>query len=304
LKIMKVSIIITCYNYGAYLDESLQSALNQTYKNCEVIIVDDASTDSFTKERLDCLEKEGIRIIRHSSNQGVAAARNTGIAAATGEVILPLDADDRIHLEYTEKAIEVFEKTEGPAVVYCKAELFGSVNQSWDLPEYYDGILVIHNVIFATVFFYKSEWDACGGYKTELPFWEDYEFLLSLAESGNRFIRIPDVLFFYRRGHNSRDTLTVEIHDSVKNAMIIKYHPEYLIKNIDKLYHEIIELEGSVIHYRNSIPPLVAEIEHCRNDNLILSEALQKVINSLPMKIWRAVVYPLKKIRNIWQRKK
>src|SRR4051812_17019821 len=86
-----VSIIIPAYNSERYLRASLQSVLEQTYRDYEVIVVDDGSTDG-TKAAV--LGVEGsIRYI-YQSNQGPSAARNTGIAAARGDFICFLDADD------------------------------------------------------------------------------------------------------------------------------------------------------------------------------------------------------------------
>ena len=88
-----ISVIIPTYNRENVISISLQSALSQTYKNIEVIIVDDCSTDC-TKTVVDCIDDPRIRYIHHSANKGGAAARNTGIRAAKGEYIAFLDSDD------------------------------------------------------------------------------------------------------------------------------------------------------------------------------------------------------------------
>ena len=96
-----VSIVIPCYNDGKYLREAVSSALSQTYPHIEVIVVDDYSTDPHTQNILSQLVQEGIKVIKtQSGKKGLPAARNTGIAQASGVYILPLDADDKIDAAY------------------------------------------------------------------------------------------------------------------------------------------------------------------------------------------------------------
>ncbi len=90
----KVSIIIPCYNMENYLKDCLDSVLQQTLCNIEIICVDDGSTDS-TPELLENYQSQDARIrVFHQKNQGVAVSRNNGIAYATGEFIAFMDPDD------------------------------------------------------------------------------------------------------------------------------------------------------------------------------------------------------------------
>ena len=100
---MKVSIIIPSYNQKKYVGEAVQSALDQSYPDKEIIIVDDCSTDGSYPF---CQRYYGnANLIRHDRNQGLVATRNTALAAATGDLILPLDADDRLVPDYLEKTV-------------------------------------------------------------------------------------------------------------------------------------------------------------------------------------------------------
>jgi len=90
-----VSILIPCYNSEAHLAETIESALGQTWPSCEIIVVDDGSTDK-SSEIARSYEGEGVRVIAQS-NQGAPAARNRALEAATGEYIQYLDADDLLH---------------------------------------------------------------------------------------------------------------------------------------------------------------------------------------------------------------
>ena len=103
-----VSIIIPCYNQVLFLEEAVDSVLNCTYPNFEIIIVDDGSHDHSAKIALKIHEKnpEKIHVIMQE-NAGPANARNVGIKAARGKYILPLDGDNKISEDYIQKAVEV-----------------------------------------------------------------------------------------------------------------------------------------------------------------------------------------------------
>lgn len=93
----RISVIIPVYNVEAYLERCLQSVVNQTYKNLEIIIVNDCSPDNCEGIITSLASKDKrIKYIRHSANQGLGPARNTGINAASGEMIGFVDSDDYI----------------------------------------------------------------------------------------------------------------------------------------------------------------------------------------------------------------
>lgn len=100
---MKVSIIIPVYNVASYIEACIQSVFNQTYKNIEIIIVDDCGTDNSMEiiEKIISVYKGSfiIQILHHNQNQGLSAARNTGISHATGEYLYFLDSDDTISVD-------------------------------------------------------------------------------------------------------------------------------------------------------------------------------------------------------------
>ena len=106
-KATTVSVIIPTYNRAHLIGRAIQSVLNQTYKDFEIIVVDDGSTDS-TEKAVREFQEQGKRIkyIRHNKNKGGSAARNTGIKAAKGEYIAFLDDDDEWLRDKIEKQVE------------------------------------------------------------------------------------------------------------------------------------------------------------------------------------------------------
>ena len=154
----RVSIIVPCYNQAQYLDECLQSVLEQTYPHWECIIINDGSPDNTEKVAQEWVVKDTRFKYIYKENGGLSSARNAGIEIADGEFILPLDADDKISAHYLKLAVKEFEKDTYLKVVYCKAEKFGNETGVWVLPEFSLKLLCMQNMIFCTAFFKKKDW--------------------------------------------------------------------------------------------------------------------------------------------------
>lgn len=230
----KVSIIIPCYNQGKYVQDALNSALNQTYKNIEIICVNDGSTDNSA----EIISKfENIKFIDFKENKGVIEARNTAIEYSSGEYVLPLDADDTIEATYVEKAVAILNNNSNIGMVYCKARKFGNKNKVWKLPEYnYDDFL-ISNCIFNCALFRKEDFNHAGKYKQNMKNnCEDWDLWLSFIELGLKPYRIPEILFNYRQCENARSKVvsqnTSQLKEIFKNHINLYSNNEVLIKKI------------------------------------------------------------------------
>ena len=117
MKNPKVSVIVPIYNVEKYLDRSVDSLVNQTYENIEIILVDDGTKDS-SGEIADRRAKEDSRIkVIHKLNGGLGSARNSGIKEATGEYLLFLDSDDYVDLNTIEELVK--EAKKGYDIVCC-----------------------------------------------------------------------------------------------------------------------------------------------------------------------------------------
>ena len=243
-----VSIIIPCYNDGKYLAEALGSVKAQTCPDIECIVINDGSTDPLTLQLLEHLPAQGIILLETlPGRKGPSAARNTGIAAAKGEFILPLDADDRIASSYVAKALRCMRENPSVGICYCKASLFGLKRGEWRLPSYsWEGILA-DNMIFATAMFRKQDWETLGGYDESLIVGsEDHAFWLRLIALGREVVRIEEELFHYRVKPHSRTARMVESNQE-ERALEEVFHscePIYsqnallLLKNLRRLQKE------------------------------------------------------------------
>ena len=108
-----ISIIIPTYNYAEYIQKAIDSVLAQTYKNCEIIVVDDGSTDN-TQEIIENKYKNKVRYY-YQENKGAPAARNKGIKKSKGEYLSFLDADDYLTESSIENRLTVLEQNKSIA---------------------------------------------------------------------------------------------------------------------------------------------------------------------------------------------
>ncbi|MFM7645825.1 MAG: glycosyltransferase [Sphingomonadales bacterium] len=197
---VQLSVITACYNHGIYLDEMTQSVRSSLAGiSYEHIIVDDGSTDSFTKEKLAALSQQGIMIITQT-NQGLGAARNTGIKKALGEFILPLDCDNKLCDGFVQKALPIFLQDPRVGVVYGDAILFGDKSSYASVGSFNLQRLMLSNYIDACAVFRRSCWEAIGGFEEDrsIMMWSDWDFWLRIAFEGIRFRYLPQAAYHYR----------------------------------------------------------------------------------------------------------
>ena len=196
-----VSVIIPTYNRAHLIKRAIQSVLNQTYQDFEVIIVDDASTDN-TEEVVKSFNDPRIRYIRHEKNKGAAAARNTGIKTARGKYIAFQDSDDEWLPEKLEKQMKVFENAPAKVgVVYTdmwrimrnKRKCYFS--SPMITPE--DGIIYkqaldykVMNIGIQTAVIKREVFEKVGMFDEKFPRFIDLEF----------FIRASKHYYFYHLG--------------------------------------------------------------------------------------------------------
>lgn len=237
-----VSIIIPCYNNELYVGEAIESALNQTYSNIEIVCYNDGSTDNSASVIQKYAEKyENIYFIDEKINKGVCHARNFAIKSCQGEYILPLDADDKIGSEYVEKAVQVLNERPEVGMVYCNAKLFGAKNKRWKLPIFDKDNILYKNCIFNAALFRKKDFTKCGGYNENMKNGcEDWDLWLSFVENGFEAYKIDECLFWYRKiKQQSRTHVANKFSDSLLQQMVKNHINLYL--NSDDFYNRIFQ---------------------------------------------------------------
>ena len=232
-----ISVIVPCYNQSIYMDECLQSVLDQTYQNWECIIVNDGSPDNTEEVAMKWVEKDSRFNYLYKENGGLSSARNAGIEIANGEWILPLDCDDKIGSQYLELATVQFDKDY--TIIYCEAEFFGDKRGRWELPDFTIEEFAIQNLIFCSGFYRKIDWEKVKGYDENIKDgYEDWEFWISILDENSKCYRISNVLFYYRIKEQS---MTITLHTEInrKNEVlkyIYKKHVHFFTENLEIPY--------------------------------------------------------------------
>lgn len=186
---IKVSIIITCYNYAKFVKDAIDSALNQSYSNVEIVVVNDGSTDDI--HEVISNYKDKITYI-NQENQGSAKARNNGILNSTGNFIFCLDADDWVSETYVEDAINLIEDDYSiisPVALFTNSELNAN-SEMW--PSRYimntngntlNDLLFVNRSNSCSLFS-KKLWELSEKYNDKAPRGEDWLFWISLLKLG------------------------------------------------------------------------------------------------------------------------
>lgn len=131
-----VAIVIPCHNYGHFLAEAIESALQQTVKAHEIIVVDDASTDDSANIAAQFASR-GVRYVR-GEWLSVGAARNTGAHATTSDFLIFLDADDLLHPSYIGACLRAFAAHADAGIAYCNQQYFGESKMYYEAPSVFD----------------------------------------------------------------------------------------------------------------------------------------------------------------------
>ncbi len=200
----KISVIIAVYNTKKYLARCVQSILNQTYKNIEVILVDDGSTDGSGKI-CDELAKEDARVkVIHKENEGASVARNAALKYATGEYVSFIDSDDKICEKAYEISIKLMKKFNADMVKYnscTKEDKLSSVTEIEDAyvlstKEVTDKILVDEYGSQLWQYIFKKElWENILQPKGRLA--QDMMVLHHVSSKANKVLIIPHNFYFY-----------------------------------------------------------------------------------------------------------
>lgn len=133
---VKTTCLINNYNYASFLPEAVNSALNQSIKFDEIIIVDDASTDSSVEVITELAKNTNIKYLLKKENQGQLSSFNEGFLAATGDIIFFLDADDIYDSQYLEQALNIYQHHQECDFIFCAYQKFGAAEGIFQKAEF------------------------------------------------------------------------------------------------------------------------------------------------------------------------
>lgn len=197
-----VTVVIPCFDHGAFLGEAVDSALAQEGGPAGVVVVDDGSTDAVTRRAYERLPPEVTLL--HEHNAGVAAARNAGAAATDTSYLVMLDADDRLRPGALAALRAPLQADPDLGFAYGDAEFFGAWSGRLAFPDYDPYRLLHRSIVMATSLMRREVFEAVGGFDAALPGYEDWDFYLGALELGWPGRRVPEVVLDYRRHERSR----------------------------------------------------------------------------------------------------
>ncbi|PKP49342.1 MAG: hypothetical protein CVT95_03475 [Bacteroidetes bacterium HGW-Bacteroidetes-12] len=232
-----VSIIIPCYNAEKYIAETIQSVINQTYSNWELIIVNDGSTDGSVTILKQFIEKDNRIKLINKFNSGVSGTRNKGLEIAKGNFITFLDADDVWHTTNLEKKVNFLSSTDYD-VVYSYCQMIDEQSKPIDKLlkgendlkiEDFLNLKANYNTAPSGVVFKKEVLHKIGGFDVNLSNNADQDILIQALANGFKIGIIHEVLWNYR----------VHAENMSKNVAVLEKDSIYLFKKCEKqqLFH-------------------------------------------------------------------
>jgi glycosyltransferase involved in cell wall biosynthesis len=208
-----VSVIMPVYNGGFFMGQAIESILKQTYKNFEILIIDDASTDNTWQimKNYKKLFPKKIKIFRLKKNIGAFGAMNLVIKKAKGEFIAPMDSDDLSHRQRLEKQVDFLQENPEVIVLGTQAwvidennEVIGKKNYPCNNKEIYQNYAVVHPIVHPSCMIRRSLLPEKNKiYENKYGVNDDYYTFFKLLNYG-KFANLPDYLLSYRiHGANS-----------------------------------------------------------------------------------------------------
>ena len=271
---MNISVVIPSYNRKDFLKRSIDSAINQTKKPLEIIVVDDGSTDG--TEAMIKSDYDFVKFIKQK-NKGVSAARNIGIKVSIGEWICFLDSDDEWKKDKLEKQINVMKSNPGYKFFHSNEIWIKNglrINQKKKHKKYggdiFDKCLDICRISPSSVMIDKTVFDEVGNFNEYLVVCEDYELWLRICDKYRVFF-IDEPLIIKYGGHQGQLSYSIE---SIENHRIKAL--EYLI--LEKLNrknkrHAIQMLLSKLNIYLKGL------VKRKKNDEIAVYEEKIKVWN-------------------------
>lgn len=277
MKTKTVSVIITAYNAEKTILEALQSALQQTYNNVEIIIVNDGSTDETKTILIPFLEKI---VLIETNNEGPGAARNRGIESATGDFIMFIDGDDYfIHENVVKNLMNTSEKNNAEVVVAH----FNYVDSN--------GILLSQKKVEPNI---ENMYSGAWGKLYTKNLWNDIKFpedilyedsgvIMAVALLANKISLLNESIYAYRQDEK---TITQSLDSPERHLDSIKAFIPYMdMVNLLEDY----KVKKNVIHYMNHIilgHAVVVKVEYIKSTQqiVVLKQLLQYMENPLLIK--------------------
>ena len=194
----RIAAIVTCHNLGPWLLEAVESVERQTRPASEIVVVDDGSTDIYTRQVVARLEREGTRVAQ-SGGGGASVARNCGARLTSAEYLVWLDADDTLEPGYFEAAAGALDAEADLGFVSSALRAFGDASYVWTPPSpTFVETMSVGGWPHASTMLRRRLWEAVGGFDEGLRLFELLDFWASVMERGFRGVVLDEPLLNYR----------------------------------------------------------------------------------------------------------
>lgn len=263
---MKVSIVTTAYNIGAYIQLCLCSLLTQTHKDIEVILVDDCSTDK-TMDIVAMFNDPRLKVVHHAENMGAGQARRTGIEACTGDYIITVDGDDWLSEDFIEQLVKNAEETQADIVsggiTYVMEEHFHDIKRF--LPHVSEGMQKFKDyagkkIVFLNNKLVKREMYEKVPYSTR-RYCEDTPVVLPLLYYANKVSYVDTQGYYYRQHGQSLCHRVNSFEEALFKALCSKEMQEFFSDKGEE-YRGLISEQEFLMYLaqmKKSITPELAE---------------------------------------------
>lgn len=274
-----VSVIMPVYNRIGIVKHAIDSVLKQSYKNFELIIIDDGSTDGTVELVESIISKDNrIKFIEHEENKGVCKSRNDGLELAEGKYIFYLDSDNTWKKEYLKTMVGAYLELPDAKALYSgqfiadnyfspiKRVRYGCFNKS---------LLYNRNYIDLNCFTHKKEiYKKIGGFREELKRLNDYDYILKIIDNNFKIYSIPVILsnYYLKNSHN-------RISDNIEYDLnkLYKPHEKYII-NTDNKHLKIDYIDK----FKDKFPKLKEDINiiiFTDNEIRNIEDCLEPILN-------------------------
>lgn len=294
-----LSVVIPYYNLGNTLPETIESIEKSEYKNYEIIIVNDGSTDQQSIDILKNYENNAKIRILNIENKGLANARNVGAEAAKGEFVAFIDADDKIDKTFYRRAIDILHRYDNVSYVYSWVQYFEGSEAVWPTFNIHIPYLLCANMLAAYSVIRKNDFLNFGKNRIEMEYgMEDYDGWVSLAEHGCLGVSIPEKLNLYRV---RKDSMSRQFN---KKMRIYLYQTsrqghEKIFEKYSKEIYMLLLTNGQPFYWNN--PTTQVFLPTVENTNVQVDDRiyrLERLLNTFPGKVARKVYRGLRKVKH------
>jgi glycosyltransferase involved in cell wall biosynthesis len=241
-----ISVIIPVFNRASTVARAIDSVRQQSFTHWEVLIVDDASTDNIRGVLANYAGDNRIRALHHASNQGVSAARNSGIDAACGTYVAFLDSDDRWLPTKLERQVEAVTGSTEPQRAFCVTQTQIVMDDGWTRvrpthgpePGQSFAAFLYHSGGFAQAssFFVDRRFAAEIRFKEGMRQYEDHLFFVTAGARGGNYVLVPEPLSVW---HNETRADRLSSAESLERARIFLAETEHILSHEERLAFEL-----------------------------------------------------------------